>query len=246
MGKAEKLRTALGYAASMRLGLWLMALLLVLFLAGALQMPALEGYESINSVALLKWMSETPLSATWWLWASAGLVALLALNTLACVVQAVVQSVADKSKGATLVSRLGTLLIHVSFLFMALAHMMSSLGSINASAVLREGAGAELPEGSYMFIHSVKADITPEGYINDWAAEVEFFEPSGTSVGKGKASPNSPAFYKDYGLYLKMARPGIGVFEIHREPGAPLALVGAALFTLGSVALTALKVRREQ
>ena len=52
--------------------------------------------------------------------------------------------------------------------------------------------------------------------------------------------PNSPLFHRGYGIYLKeveMDPAPAALFEVHREPGALPALLGALIFTAGNVML---------
>ena len=56
--------------------------------------------------------------------------------------------------------------------------------------------------------------------------------------------PNHPFFYRGSGNYPKQVElfPVRGaLIEVHREPGAGLALAGALLFTMGNVVLLAVR-----
>ena len=53
-------------------------------------------------------------------------------------------------------------------------------------------------------------------------------------------SPNHPYFYKGFGVYLKNVEPfptKTAMVEIHREPGAGVALAGAIFFTVANLML---------
>jgi hypothetical protein len=63
-----------------------------------------------------------------------------------------------------------------------------------------------------------------------------------TSSGELKVtlSPNNPYFYKGFGVYLKHVEPfptKTAMVEIHREPGAGIALAGASFFTIANIML---------
>jgi len=54
--------------------------------------------------------------------------------------------------------------------------------------------------------------------------------------------PNVPFFHDGYGIYLKdvaLSPAPVALLEVHREPGALVALSGALLFTLGNLMLLA-------
>lgn len=59
--------------------------------------------------------------------------------------------------------------------------------------------------------------------------------------------PNDPMFHKGFGIYLKqveLAPTPMALFEVHREPGALWALLGALLFTGGNLMLLAQRRKR--
>jgi len=56
--------------------------------------------------------------------------------------------------------------------------------------------------------------------------------------------PNEPLFHEGLGIYLKHVElypVRTAVIEIHREPGAGWALAGGILFTVGNMAILALR-----
>jgi hypothetical protein len=62
-------------------------------------------------------------------------------------------------------------------------------------------------------------------------------------------SPNHPWFSGGYGVYIKHAEgyPNKrALLEIHREPGAGMALCGAIVFTVGNVLLLFLRSRSKE
>lgn len=238
-GFKERLLSALG---SLKLSLWLMLAQLVLFLAGALQMPVMQEYKSMNSIALLDWMWQAPALASWWLWASIAVMAALALNTLACGVE----SILGRSAGRSWLSVLAPQVVHLGFLFMMAGHLVSSAGAMHTQLPMREGSAVSLPDGNIMLLRKVDMDIGPKGYPLDWSAALEYYTPEGSLIKKGISAPNRPLFLDGLGVYIKQAAYGGALLEVHREPGTPWALGGGALFTLGTLALMGLKVQRER
>jgi len=233
-------RSALQLITSVRASLWLLGAQVVLFVAGAVQMPLMPEYAGMNDMPLFQWLRESPPRATWWLWASVGAMSLLALNTLACSLQ----SILARRGGRALALVLSPQIIHLGFLFMLLAHLVSSAGAAKLTFALREGQAVQLMPGMIVALQRVDIQSSPEGYPSDYQARLAYLGPDGQPVAEGVSAPNRPSYFKGGGVYIKDVRPGAALFEYHRDPGAPYALGGGALFTLGTIALVGLKIRR--
>lgn len=220
---------------SLDLSLWLLCGVMILLAAGSFTITETSG---INDVALFSWLREAPLSVSWWLWGSVALLVLLALNTILC-------SVADfrERLGGGILKALAPHLIHAGFLLVVAAHLASSWGGVKDGGMVRQGTAVTLPDGSTLRFDRIDVQTGPFGMATDYAASVTHL----TSLGmrQGVTSPNHPFFAGPYGIYLKHAEGGpmpAAIVEMHREPGAPLALAGAILFTLGN--LLVLFIRR--
>ena len=250
----------LGFFLSLRTAIWLLLALLLLLLFGALLMPTMEGFKSMNSMPLFQWLRENPPVATWWLWGSIILLSLLTANTLVCSIESVIKKrarpSAEKMGGRQWLLVISPQVIHIGFLFMLLAHLMSSAGGFRGRVVAYEGSNIMLPDnestkiGSAKTVLRVKAltvEVGPMGYPRDWRADIEYL--SGGKKLKGDyLSPNRPSFYRGLGIYLKEIRAypvKSCLLEISREPGSTWALIGGILFMTGTVLLIGLKVKRE-
>lgn len=138
-------------------------------------------------------------------------------------------------------------IIHIGFLFILLAHFLSSAGSFKGSAVAYEGSLLTLPNNLILKVNNINIDIGPTGYITDWNATIEYFS-DGIKIKEDYLKPNSPSFYKGLGIYLKDIQPypiKAVQLEVSKEPGAAWALVGGILFMLGTITLLILKIKRE-
>ena len=226
---------------SLRLSLWLLGAQAALFIAGAVAMPLMKEYGMMNSMALLDWMRQAPVSASWWLWASLPVIALLALNTLVCSLEAILSR-----KGRSFYELLAPQVVHLGFLFMMAAHLVSSAGAMHLQRGMQEGAMIRLPDENIVRLAKVDMEISPEGFPLNWSARLEYYSPTGDLIGKDISAPNSPSFFGEYGIYIKQPARGGAIMEVHREPGGPVALIGSVLFLLGTVALVRIKIRREQ
>ncbi len=233
----------LNTALSMRTASWLLAAQVLLFLAGAFQMPAMKVYSSMNSMPLLVWMRGAPPSATWWLWASVIVLALLVLNTLCCSVDSIVK----KQKGRHWLLVASPQVIHIGFMLMLLAHLLDASGGFKASVMARQGQSFTLPGGEGMKIGRTYLETSPQGRPLDYFAEAKFYTRDGKLAKEHRIAPNKPAFFKGMGFYVMGVHGDKAAhIEVTRVPGAPWALAGGVLFSLGTVVLVGLKIRRER
>jgi hypothetical protein len=220
--------------ASLDLGLWLTGGV-ILFLGVGSFAGGGEGAGSINSMALFAWLAEVPLALSWWLWATIGLLALLALNTVLCSIE----SLRTKVGSSRFLSLIAPQVMHVGFLLIVLAHLSSAWGGSRHVLPVQEGETISFPGGGEVRLDGFRLETGPMGMPSAYSAEVR--DPSG---GTRTASPNHPVFYRGYGIYLKQVALypyRAALVEVHREPGAGLALAGALLFTAGNLVLLAVR-----
>lgn len=223
------------FLASLSLGIWLMLGVVVLLGVGSFSGGGAES-SSINDMPLFYWLKETPVALSWWLWLTIGLLGVLALNTVLCSIESL-RSKYGRSKFLTMIA---PQVMHVGFLFIVLAHLFSAYGGLKGVMQVHEGQTIGFPDGTPMELGNIIAETGSMGMMTGYSADVRY----GTSAGavKQTISPNHPFFYKGFGVYLKdvqIVPDRMALVEIHREPGAGFALVGALLFTLGNVLLLA-------
>lgn len=231
---------ALDFFLSLRTAIWLLLALILLFLFGALVMPVRQEFEGINAVPLFLWLRQSPPGATWWLLGSILVLCFLTANTLLCSIESIIK----KRKSREWLLIISPQVIHIGFLFMLLAHLLTSMGSFKGSAVAREGTGIMLPGEVVLRVKDIAVRTGPGGFPLDWRADVEYLS-AGKQIKEDFIGPNRPSFYKGLGVYIKDIRLGAALIEVSREPGAPWSLVGGILFMVGTTALFFLKIRRE-
>lgn len=221
---------------SLNLGLWLMAG--VVLLLGAGSFAGGEGAATINDMPLLAWLREMPFSVSWWLWLTVALLAVLALNTVVCSLQ----TIALRYGQVRFSSLLAPHLMHLGFLLVVGAHLLSAWGGEKGTMQVPEGALVEFPGGSTVRVEGFAMSLGPMGMPTDYRLRVRYLAGGREEV--RTVAPNHPFFLGGYGLYLKELAPppmNVALVEIHREPGAGAALAGALLFTLGNVMLLAVR-----
>lgn len=224
--------------ASLSLGLWLMGGVMVLMAVGSF---GGEDAASLNEMPLFAWLGSAPLSASWWLWGTLVLLALMVANTLLCSVEAIRKRIGKGGLPALLAPQL----MHVGFLLIVLAHFLSAKGGAKQAMQLYEGSDLRFPGGSSVVVDAIEVQTGPRGMPVDYRARLRVVEKGGAKP--MTVRPNEPLFHEGLGIYLKYAEPfpvPTAFVEIHREPGAGWALAGALLFTVGNGMLLA--VRRER
>nr|WP_279342459.1 cytochrome c biogenesis protein ResB [Geotalea sp. SG265] len=193
---------------------------------------------SINDVALLVWLREVPIAYSWWLWLTIALLAVLAINTILCSIA----SLRSKYQRGNFLALIAPQVMHAGFLFIVAGHLCSAWGSEKGVMTVREGQAIGFPDGSTLTVDNITGQLGDMGMLTAYQAEVR--AGSGTGASPTFISPNHPFFLGDFGIYLKDVQlfpERLALVEIHREPGAGLALAGALLFTMGNVVLMALR-----
>jgi cytochrome c biogenesis protein ResB len=225
------LRTIFTRLASLSLGIWLLVGVMLFLAIGSFLQG--EG-SSINEVPLLFWLREVPPAESWWLWMALLLLALLALNTVLCSID----SLSAKWQRGSFLSRIAPQAMHLGFLFIMVAHLQSAVGSFKQSVQVGEGTGITFPDGSQVVFTDFNATYSPMGMPT--ALSATFSYPRGGGEASATISPNHPFFYQGHGIYLKDVAPPptrAALVEVHKEPGAGMALAGGVVFTLANLVL---------
>jgi cytochrome c biogenesis protein ResB len=231
---------------SLRTTIWTLTVLICLFFFGSYMMPAhREIFAPMNDGILFSWIKHIvpeSLRYTWWFLAAVAAIVLLTINTIVCSMQAI----KGQWSRADFFLRISPQVIHVGFLLILIAHLLSAFWGYRLSGVMPEGAYAPLPEDKALRLEHVSIQTDVQGAMQDWTAEVSLYE-NNKVVKSGRLGPNSPLFYGGVGVYLKSLnfnRGPAAILLIAKDPGAAWALMGGILFMLGSVSLLVLKWRK--
>lgn len=238
------LKKTYNFFLSVRTAIWLLFTVLCLLFFGAIVMPVQKEYQALHEMPLFMWMAEYPVSVTWWLWAVIAVLGLLTANTLFCSVESVLR----KREAKQWLLIISPQVIHIGFLFILLAHLLSSYGGFKGTAVAYRESVFQLSNGLEVKFNDVRASIAPEGYIKDWTADISYFR-DGSYLASDVIKPNAPSFRDGLGIYVKevqIAPFPVALIEVSREPGAVWALLGGILFLAGMIILLALKIKREE
>ncbi|MDD2899539.1 MAG: cytochrome C biogenesis protein ResB [Desulfuromonadaceae bacterium] len=227
---------------SLELCLGLLAAVCVVMSAGSFSLSG-EYAAAINGMPLFEWLRVTPTVISWWLWVILVLLAMLAGNTVLCASE----TLRLRWGKSGLVPLIAPQLMHAGFLLIVLAHLMSALGSSLHSVQVMEMNVAALPDGSKFGVASISVKTTPQGMPIGFSSElvVNLDKPSERVT----ISPNHPWFTNGFGVYIKQAEAfpfKRALLEIHREPGAAMALAGSVIFIMGNVLLVFFRSKRPE
>ena len=220
---------------SLEVGLVLLAMVCIAMATGSFQLLA-DVAAVLNSMPLFVWLREFSIATTWWLWLTIILLALLVLNTLCCSADALFQ----RFRRSAILVWLPPQLIHAGFLLIVLAHLQSSIWSFKGSIEIPEGNAFQLPDGMAVRVARVGAIFSPMGGEMPIGYQALLITKETAEQGGVIITPNNPWFSNGYGVYIKHAeqgRPPMALLEVHRDPGAAMALAGATLFTIGNLLL---------
>ena len=219
--------------ASLTLGLWLLCGVMLLLAAGSF----LQGEGSIiNEIALMDWLRDVPTGESWWLWATIALLAVLALNTLLCSID----SLRMKWQKGSFLVRIVPQLMHLGFLFIMIAHLQTAYGGFKQAMQVEPGSAITFPDGSQIVFTDFAATYSKMGMPTAFSATLECR--SAGKVATAVISPNHPFFHLGHGVYIKDIAPPpmkAALVEVHKEPGALMALSGGAVFTVANLVLLA-------
>jgi hypothetical protein len=218
--------------------------MLILFCAGAVIMPGRQEFQALHSIPLFIWLKKQPLQLTWWLWSVIGILSVLSLNTLFCSIESIIK----KRKVTQWLLLISPQVIHIGFLFILLAHLLSARGGYQTLAAAAEGSYLQISKDTMIQVKAIDILMNPDGYINDWQVRIQYLS-NGEVFKKDTIRPNKPSTPADLNVNVKDLRlsPRKAVLlQISREPGAQWALVGGIIFMAGIFTLVILKIKRER
>jgi hypothetical protein len=139
--------------------------------------------------------------------------------------------------------------MHIGFLFLLFAHLLSAVGAYQKLAVAEEVSQLRISsDNTVLKIKDINISLDYYGYINDWEVDVEYI--SGGKVFRiDTIRPNDPSFQMGFNINVKNLRPSpreAVLLQINKEPGAFWALVGGILSMVGIVTLIILKIKVEK
>jgi len=238
------LKYVLNLFLSLKTALWFLGFLILFLFAGALIMPGRTEFELLHSTPFFDWIQKQHIGITWWLWGVICVLSILAINTLFCSIESIIKK-RNVTQWLLLIS---PQIIHIGFLFMLLAHLLSGAGSSQGLARAVEGSMLTFSDNTVMKVREISIDIDKQGYMADWRVDVEYLS-NGKPFKQDSIKPNKPSLLSDFNINIKDLSPypqKTILIQVNKEPGALWALVGGILFMIGSITLLMLRIRMEK
>jgi hypothetical protein len=174
---------------------------------------------------------------TLWLYGLLASTGLLAVNAACCTFERLVQIF----RGTVTLKRLLPHVMHLAFLGVVVAHLVSALyGDRIPGVAVPQGGFAPVGETGWVLrLDRFDAVMAPQGYPKEFSAAVTLFRNT-TPVARGVIRTNEPLFHNGYGIYIKnfgstpWGAP-YAVFDANRDPGAGAILAASLVFTVANL-----------
>ena len=238
------LKKILDFLLSLKTALWSLGFLILFLFSGALIMPGRTEFELLHSVPLFEWIQKQPAGITWWLWVVISILSILTINTLFCSIESIIK----KRKITQWLLLISPQIIHIGFLFMLLAHLLSGLGSSQGLASAVEGSMLTFSDNTVMNVREISIDIDKSGNISDWKVHVEYLS-GGKPFKEDTIRPNNPSLITGFNVNVKDLRHyprKMVLIQVNKEPGALWALIGGIFFMIWTIILMVLRIRMEK
>ena len=195
------LKYILDFFLSLKTALWILGVLTIFLLAGALIMPGRTEFELLHSTPLFEWIQEQPVEITWWLWVVISILSILTINTLFCSVESLIK----KRKATQWLLLISPQIIHIGFLFMLLAHLLSGLGASQGRATAIEGTMLTFSDNTVMNVKKINIDTDKRNNITDWSVNIEYLW-DGKPFKEDTIRPNDPSLLSGFNVIIKDLR----------------------------------------
>lgn len=204
-------------------------------LYGSLSLPNnLSFFSGIDDTPLFRWLSEAKgYGTTWWIWVFIAAMAVFALNTIVCTVEALLYRIG----GRNLIEKLAPQVMHIGVLFIMLGHLLTATLGEKIDIDVKKGETAPVGKAAAIMLVDVRETTDENGYAVDWETTLRWIE-NGRASAPYSLRPAKPLYFGEFGLYTKAVDAGPQAsawIKVSRDPGAPWALVGGLLLSLGGI-----------
>lgn len=194
----------------------------------------LSFFSGVDDVPLFHWLSASnDLGKTWWIYGMISVIAVLAVNTIFCTLEALFRRISRRD----LILKLSPQVMHGGILFIMLGHLLTASAGFKTDINVSEGEKKAVSGSIAVSAEDIKVRTDENGYYTDWEARLSWFE-DGQKKYESILRPVHPVYYGQFGLYMRSVamEPGASVLiRVCRDPGALWALIGGALLSLGGL-----------
>lgn len=212
----------------------LFVLFIIILFIGSLSLPNnLAFFSGIDDSPLFSWLAEAgAFPITWWIYALMLLLAVLAVSTVFCTIEALLKRLNRKQFAL----KLSPQVMHAGVLFIMLGHLLTASFGFKTDVLLKQGERAVIPGNIQLALLDVKVWKDQNDYDTDWEAKLAWTE--GGRQTEALLKPAHPRYIGLFGLYSKAVsvEPAqTALVRVSRDPGAVWALLGGVLLCAGGL-----------
>lgn len=229
------MKAILDFFLSLKTAFWLFVAFVVICLIGSLSLPEnLAFFSGIDDTPLFAWLREANApGTTWWIYALIGLLAVFAVSTICCTAEALI----ERATWRSIALKLSPQVMHIGVLFIMLGHLLTATLGEKMDVDVKKGGTAPVGSAAAIRLVDVRETTDENGYAVDWEATLQWIE-NGRPSDPRSLRPARPLYFGVYGLYTKAVDAGPQAsawIRVSRDPGAPWALLGGLLMSLGGI-----------
>ncbi len=226
------LRRIYQIALSVKTAFTLMLVFSLIALIGSVIHPRnLAFFSGIDDTPLFKWLSEADhLELTWWIYGLVVVLFLLALNTIFCSIDAIMNRLSRRA----LLLKLSPQIIHLGVLLIMLGHLLTASVGIKMDIFIKKDEKINLLGKLPIVLKDTKVVTDEEGYDIDWTAYLRL--PEGEVIA---LKPSRPIYRAGFGFFVQSVTKDedevSALIRVCKDPGALWALCGGITTVLGSI-----------
>ena len=210
----------------------LMLLFSLTALIGSVVHPRnLAFFSGIDDTPLFKWLKEADhIELTWWIYGLVIILFLLAINTIFCSVDALVNRLSRR----TLLLKLSPQIIHLGVLLIMLGHLLTASIGTKMDVFIQKGEKKDLLGKLSIQLKDTEVTTDEEGYDTDWTAYILVSEEEVITL-----KPSRPVYRAGLGFFVQSVTKDddevSALVRVCDDPGAFWALSGGIIIIVGSV-----------
>ncbi len=223
---------------------WALLIFILLAFVGSLYLVNnLAFFSGIDDVPLFSWLLESEeLKKTWWIYVMIATLAILAINTIFCTVEAMYKRLGRTNIALTLSPQV----MHIGVLFIMLGHLLTASIGFKTDITVIKGQKRPVTDTIAMSVDDIKVQTDENGYFTDWQANILWFE-EGRRRHEDILRPLHPLYFGQFGLYIRSVttEPEESVLiRVSSDPGALWAGIGGLLLSAGGLTFLYAKGRQ--
>lgn len=230
------MRFLLRFFLSIKTTFSLMIIFIVVAVIGSVIHPRnLAFFSGIDETPLFKWLKEAGrIDLTWWIYGLIVVLAILAINTIVCTIEAIVKRLSKKN----LLIKLSPQIMHIGVLFIMLGHLLTASIGMKDDILIKTESPPQVIQGLMVSLSDVQVVTNEEGYDIDWTAVIKIKDSAGGNRSL-TLKPARPVYAGQIGFFVqsvtKDENETSALIRVSKDTGALWALVGGILLSAGGI-----------